>query len=64
MVSFNAHTCMGDRECFTSISHSTMAIVQGEKAATKGSTRLQQTSPGGGGDGGGGGGVAGVFLFS
>jgi hypothetical protein len=59
-----AHTRAGDQECF--IPRATMAIAPGEKAATKGSTRLPQTFlpvAGGGGDGSGGGGhgVAGVF---
>ncbi len=39
LVSFNVHTCVGDQECF--ISHTTMAIVPGEKAAHE---RLNQTA--------------------
>jgi hypothetical protein len=41
LVSFNAHTCAGDQEYF--IPRATMAIVPGEKAARKGSTRLPPT---------------------
>jgi hypothetical protein len=39
LVSFNAHTCVSDQECF--IPRTTMAIVPGEKAAYK---RLNPTA--------------------
>jgi hypothetical protein len=39
LVSFNAHTCVGDQECF--IPRATVAIVPGEKAAHK---RLNPTA--------------------
>jgi hypothetical protein len=67
LVSFNAHTCVGDQEYF--IPRATMSILPGEKAAykrinpTAANLELSPFVAGGGGDGGGDGGVAGVFPF-
>ncbi len=47
LTAFDAHTCAGDQECFTSIPRATITIVPawGEKAADKGSARLPPTFP-------------------
>ncbi len=68
LVSFHAHMCLGDQECF--IPRAKMTIVPGKKAAHRDNpTAANQAQPppyvaGGGGDGSCGSGVADVLPLS
>ncbi len=66
LVSFNAHTRVGEPECF--IPRATMAIARGNGGPQKAEPHSRHwhpspSLPGGGSDGSGGGCVAGVFQF-